>query len=287
MVAGVAPFAIFFGLSACIGLGLFAFNDGIARKLGSFSGAFRSRIELADVSLKPEEVMYSMLGAAAILWIALALFLRPPLLLGLAILPIAVAFAWFGANAWLGWKAKRRVSDFTQQLELVLRMMSGALRVGLGLRQAIVLVTEEVADPARREFMRVIGRTNIGIVIYDALDELAATVPSHELSMVVKAIRVQSQTGGDLAKVLETLANTIKERRKLFRKMKALTAQGNASAYIIGAMPILLGAFVVGTQPEMGHALIATLYGHIALGLAATLEGLAIFSLSKILKFDI
>ncbi len=287
MVAGVAPFAIFFGLSACIGLGLFAFNERIARKLGTFSSTFRSRIDLADVPLKPEEVMFTMVGGAAMLWLGITLLLHPPILIGLAILPVAVAVAWFAANVWLGWKAKRRVSDFTQQLEPVLRMMSGALRVGLGLRQAIVLVTEEIVDPARREFMRVIGRTNIGISIYDALDELAATVPSQELTMIVKAIRVQSQTGGDLAKVLETLANTIKERRRIHRKMRALTAQGRASAWIIGSMPVLLGGFVIGTQPEMGHALTSTLYGHIALGLAVTLESLAIFALSKILKFNI
>ncbi len=287
MVTGVAPFAIFFGLSACIGLGLFAFSEKLARKLGTFASAFRSRIDLADVPLKPEEVMFTMVGGAAMLWLGITLLVHPPILIGLGILPVTVAVSWFAANGWLGWKAKRRVSDFTQQLEPVLRMMSGALRVGLGLRQAIVLVTEETVDPARREFMRVIGRTNIGIAIYDALDELAATVPSQELTMIVKAIRVQSQTGGDLAKVLETLANTIKERRRIQRKMKALTAQGRASAYIIGALPVLLGGFVIGTQPEMGHALIATIYGQIAIGLAIALESLAIFALSKILKFNI
>ena len=285
MVAG--PFAICIGLSACIGLALFALSERIGKKLGTFSSAFRAKIELADVPLKSEEVLYSMIGAAAILWLALTLFFHPPILIGLGILPVAVALSWFGANGWLGWKAKRRVSGFTQQLELVLRMLSGAMRVGLGLRQAMVLVTEEVADPARREFMRVVGRTNIGIVIYDALDELAATVPSRELTMVVKSIRIQSQTGGDLAKVLETLANTIKERRRIQRKMSALTAQAKAGAYIIGALPVLIGGFVIVTQPDMSHALLWTLYGHIALGLAVTLEGIAIFVLSKILQFDI
>jgi tight adherence protein B len=166
-------------------------------------------------------------------------------------------------------------------------MLAGALRVGLGLRQAVILVTEEVPDPARREFMRVIGRTNIGIPIVDALDELAKSMPSNEMYMFSKVVRVQQTTGGDLAKVLEKLAATIRDRRRVFRKMNALTAQGRFGAFIIGGLPVLVGGFVVLTQPEMGGALENTTPGHIALIIVAILEGLAIYTLSRILRFDV
>ncbi|MGH7755683.1 MAG: type II secretion system F family protein, partial [Vulcanimicrobiaceae bacterium] len=157
---------------------------------------------------------------------------------------------------------------------------------GLGLRQSLILVTEEVADPARREFLRVIGRTNIGISILDALDELTKSMPSHEMSMMARSIRVQATTGGDLAHVLETVATTIKDRRRIVRKVSALTAQGRGGAFIIGALPVVVGGFVVFTQHDMAQALLHTKIGWIALGIAGGLEGLAIFSLMKILQFD-
>jgi tight adherence protein B len=165
-------------------------------------------------------------------------------------------------------------------------MLAGALRVGLGLRQAIILVTEEVPDPARREFMRVIGRTNIGLSVLDALDELAKSMPSNEMTMFSRALRVQSQTGGDLAKVLETLAATIRDRRRVFRKMSALTAQGRFGAIIIGALPLLVGGFVLATQADMAQALLHTKPGWIALGAVFVLEALAAFTLNRILQFD-
>jgi tight adherence protein B len=282
-----APFAIFFGITACMALGYFAFRDAITSKIARSGDSFRARIERADIALKPEEVVLSMFGGGAIIWVVACFLIRPPLAIGVLILPVGIAVAGLAANGWLDLKARQRVGGFTQQLELVLRMMAGALRVGLGLRQAMILVTEEVADPARREFLRVIGRTNIGVSILDALDELAATMPSAEMTMTSKAIRVQAQTGGDLAKVLENLANTIKDRRRVYRKMKALTAQGRASAYIVGGLPLLVGGFVIITQPLMGHALLFTSVGHIALGLVAVLETFAVFAITRILQFDV
>ncbi len=228
-----------------------------------------------------------VIGVTVVLWIAVVLVIHTSPLISLFMLPFSLAICTLGGSFYLSFRGYRRVSGFVQQLELVLRMLAGALRVGLGLRQAIILVTEEVPDPARREFMRVIGRTNIGISIIDALDELAKSMPSSEMNMFAKVVRVQQQTGGDLAKVLERLAATIRDRRRVFRKMGALTAQGRFGAFIIGALPVLVGSFVVFTQPEMGHALLHTTPGLISLGIAIGLELAAIFSLSRILRFDV
>lgn len=287
MGVAVAPFGIFFGIAACLALGLFAFRKHIVARIATATGVLQTRIVRADVRVKVEELALGALGCAAILWVAAAVFLHPPLLIAVLMLPAAIALAGVAAVQWLGWKAQRRIASFTQQLELVLRMLGGALRIGLGLRQAIILVTDEAPDPARREFMRVVGRTNIGISMLDALDELAGTMPSPEVSMMARAIRVQSQTGGDLAKVLESLANTIKDRRRVFRKMRALTAQGRGGAFVIGALPILVGGFVMVTQPAMGHAMVFTFVGHLALGTVALLECAAIVTLNRIMQFDV
>jgi tight adherence protein B len=282
-----APYAIFLGISAFIGLVAFSLGGNLTSWLEGLGKSFEEGIARADFKVKPQDYVLFMLGGGALIWILLALALHTTLTIGLLLLPLSLALSLIFGTYYLKFAGTRRVTAFTQQLELVLRQMSGALRVGLGLRQSIILVTEEVPDPARREFMRVIGRTNIGVSILDALDELAKTMPSQEVNMMAKSIRIQSTTGGDLAKVLESLANTIRDRRRLERKKSSLTAQGRGSAVIIGALPILVGGFVMLTQPAMADPLMHTKPGWIALGLVAVLEGLAAFSLAKILEFDV
>jgi tight adherence protein B len=170
---------------------------------------------------------------------------------------------------------------------MVLRMMSSGLRVGLGLRQALVLVTEDVADPARVEFARAVGETNIGMTLNDALEGLGRRMPSDELRMMIDAIRVQSQTGGNLAKILDHLASTIKSRREIRRKVSALTGEARAGAWVIGVLPIFVGGFVMLTQSIMRDAMIGTTIGHIGFGLFIVLEGLGVFTLRQLLQFEI
>ena len=286
-MVGAYPIAIgasVFGVIALLVFALGADLSGLFKRLGA---GFQDRIDRADMSIKAEEFALIVIGFAVTAWIGLVLLVHTSPLISILMLPFAFAVAILGGTLYLNYVGHRRIDGFVQQLELVLRMLAGALRVGLGLRQAVILVTEEVPDPARREFMRVIGRTNLGVAIVDALDELAKSMPSNEMQMFSRVVRVQQQTGGDLAKVLEKLAATIRDRRRVFRKMGALTAQGRFGAFIIGGLPILVGGFVVTTQPDMGNALIHTTPGLIALGIVAGLETCAIFALSRILRFDV
>jgi tight adherence protein B len=287
-MVGILPIMIGVSVLGVAGMLFFALGGEQAMKHWStFSNTFKHRLIRADMSMKPEEFALIPPGIGALAWVGLVLMYRPNALVASLMLPAVLAVAVFGGMTFLRVRGDRRINSFNQQLELVLRMLAGALRVGLGLRQAVILVIEEVPDPARREFMRVVGRTNIGISILDALDELSKNMPSHEMNMFARTVRVQSQTGGDLARVLETLAATIRDRRRVVRKMGALTAQGRFGAFIIGGMPLLVGGFVVGTQPDMAHALLHTQTGFIVLGIVAALEVAASLSLSKILQFDV
>jgi len=281
------PYAIGGSVVMVLGLLIFALGGDVSGLLKTFGKGFQYRLDRADMQVKAEEFSLIVIGAGIVLWVGVVLLFRTALFVSIALLPLLLAMAIISGSLYLRVRGDRRITSFVQQLELVLRMLSGALRVGLGLRQAIILVTEEVPDPARREFMRIIGRTNIGISIVDALDELSASMPSHEMTMFSRVVRVQSTTGGDLAKVLEKLASTIRDRRRVFRKMSALTAQGRFGACIIGGLPLLVGGFVVFTQGEMGHALLYTRVGWMALGIVFVLEFFAIVSLYRILQFDV
>ncbi len=286
-MVGVFPIAIGASIFGVVALLIFALGGDVRGTLSRLGVTYQKKIDRADLNIRPEDYVLALLAISVVLWLLLAFVLHAPVLISLLIYPVSLAFTLFAGSFYLTFRGNRRVDMFVQQLELVLRMLSGALRVGLGLRQAIILVTEEIPDPARRELMRVIGRTNIGVTIVDALEDLAKSMPCNEMEMFSRVVKVQQSTGGDLAKVLEKLGNTIRDRRRVFRKMNALTAQGRFGAAIIGALPCLVGGFVVFTQPSMGHALMHTTPGNIALGLFALLEGLAIFSLNKILQFDV
>ncbi len=96
--------------------------------------------------------------------------------------PLAVVLS----LTYLRFRGGMRLKKFGDQLEMVLRTIAGAVRVGVGLRQAFVIVIEELPNPAKKEFRRVVGRTNIGIPLVDALDETAKTIPGNEMKMFIE-----------------------------------------------------------------------------------------------------
>jgi tight adherence protein B len=286
-MVGVVPILIGGSVMAAIALIVYSTAADFGKYFARASAGIGAEIVKADLDLSPEDFVLRLVVASAFVWLVMTVLLRPTLLIALVSFPLAEAMGGLAAVGFLRYRGNARLKKFGDQLEMVLRTISGALRVGVGLRQALVLVADELPDPARREFRRVIGRTNVGIPLVDAIEEMAKTSPGNDLMLFVRCVRVQQQTGGDLASVLETLAATIRDRRRVRRKMSALTAQGRFGAMIIGALPLLVGGFVVATQSDMRDALFYTQVGWACLGGVAVLEGLAIFSLSKILRLDV
>ncbi len=286
-MVNVLPFAIVLGVVGAMGIVVASFWQRITAPLRPHIEQYRLALEQADVKVRGEEIMLGILGAGIALWVMLLTLLHLNILWGAAAFPISLTIAAYGTDALIAHKRRKRFAKFADQLELVLRLMASGLRAGLGLRQALVLVMDELDDPARTEFMRVLGQANIGQSVYDALDSLAKRMPSDECSMMVRAIRVQSQTGGNLAKVLEHLAHTIKERRRVYRKMRALTAEGRMTAWVIALLPVVVGVLIVGLNPTMRHALIFTNLGHLVLVFVALLEGAGIMMLRKMMKFEV
>ena len=279
------------GVVLVVGLLAFTFSGTLSGKLAAAGRVQLTSVEqlvrTSNVEINVTKLVAVSAGASATIALLAIVLLRPSVLVGCVIVAAAAAAGFFGLRRFVAMKAAGRRKRFLPQLEMALRMMSSSLRVGLGLRQAIVVVTEELEDPARHEFVRVIGRTNIGISILDAIDEVAERMPSSEMMMSARAIRIQSKTGGDLAKVLDGVAETIRARRGLVAKMKSLTAEGRASGMIILALPLVIGGFIMLTQPAMAHSLFTTKIGLSALGLVAALECAAGVSLNKIMSFDV
>jgi tight adherence protein B len=196
-------------------------------------------------------------------------------------------FAVYGVKLYLQICVQRRIRLFGSQLEVVFRSLSSALRIGLGLRQALLLVAEQSKDPARRELTRVLGAANLGESIFDALDEMSRRLPMRETQMFARVIRIQANSGGDLAQILDSLAETIRDRRRLQRRVGALTAQSQASAWVLGLLPVFLLAFVYFTQPDIRFDMLNTSIGRGSLALGLGLDAAAILVLVRLTRFEV
>ena len=247
---------------------------------------FREDVELAGVAIDPERLGFAMMGIAAIPWIAFTIAMRPaPSIVVLALIASVCGTAYL-THLYLRHRRNSRISAFRGQLEGSLRTLAGGVRVGLGIRQALVLTAEQARDPAKSEFMRIVGLSNVGVNTLDAFDQMAARMMLTETDVLARVLRVQSETGGDLATVLEGVAATIRDRRRLLRRVSAITAQGRATAWLLGLMPIGVGTFILGTQPDLREAMLSTNLGHVFLASALALDALAIACLFKITRID-
>ncbi len=244
-------------------------------------------LELADIGRPVDVVAAAIFAAGALLWLLTVLMMRLSLVPELLALPVFEAAAFWGTSFWVKRRVAKRRSRFMDQLEMALRLMSGGVRIGLSLPQAMAHIIEEMTEPARLEFRRVVTQTRVGVSMPDALDSLAERMAGNETLMLARVIRVQRQTGGSLSLILDHLAETIKERRQIQRKITALTAEGRIGALVLEALPVGVGFFVLVMEPPMGKALMNTLIGHVVLAVAAALEFMAIFTLNKMLKVNV
>lgn len=280
----VLPLGICFGVAVLVAILAATFVGKWNARGVAFAGNFTAALELAGVRFKPEEVVLIAAGGGIGLWVLTVVLLRPALVAGIVLLPVTVALVCGGFYAYVILSRNRRRELFLTQLETAMRMLAGGLRIGLSLRMAMSSLTEELTDPVRHEFARVIGQTNIGISPYDALDALAERMPSNETLMFAKVVRIQAQTGGNLSLILEHLAGTIKDRRRIARKISALTAEGRAGALVLEALPLAVGGFILATQRDMAGPLLTTGLGHGVLVMIAVLELMAILTLNRMLK---
>jgi tight adherence protein B len=203
----------------------------------------RERIELAldraGLNLRASEWQLIQAGSAGAAAVLLAVLL--PWWCGL---PAGVLVGWFGAAAYLRWRAGRRTRTFAEQLPDALQLVVGSLRAGFSLPQSIDALVREGSEPVAGELGRALAETRLGGGLEDALDRVGRRNASQDITWLVMAIRIQREVGGNLSEVLETAVGTMRERARLGRHVRALSAEGRLSALILLAMPIVLGGWM-------------------------------------------
>ena len=172
--------------------------------------------------------------------------------------------------------ANRRAKKFEAVLPDVMMLVATSLSSGFSLLQALDSVARDAAEPAAKEFSRALAESRIGSDISDALEHVAIRMDSENMRWAVMAIRIQREVGGNLADTLRTTAATLREREMLKRHVRALSAEGRLSAYILIALPIGVLAFSTWSNYEYVSLLWTTTVGLVmcAMGVLAMLFGI-------------
>lgn len=188
---------------------------------------------------------------------------------------------------YLKWRHRRRLNAFNGQLAETLGLMAGGLQAGLSLPQAVDTVVREGIEPIAGELRRALVEQRLGIDIADGLDGVGQRMKSEDFGWVVMAIRIQREVGGNLAEILHTVAGTLREREYLRRQVKALSAEGRLSGYILTALPPGLGVYMYFANRDYISQLWTNAIGWIMMGVAAFLLALGSWSMSKLAKVEV
>jgi tight adherence protein B len=146
--------------------------------------------------------------------------------------------------------AKRRMQAFDGQLSDTLNLWVNALRSGYSVLQSMEAIATELPAPVSVEFERVVQEVRLGLSVEQALANMYRRVPSEDLDLIITAVNIQREVGGNLAEVLDTISFTIRERVRIKGEIRTLTAQGRVSGWIISLLPIALGFILYLINPE-------------------------------------
>ena len=237
-------------------------------------------LERADLPLRTVELVYISAGSAVALAF-LATLLGLPAFAALILLAVGAALP----VGFVAHKARKRLAAIDAQLPDLLITLAASLKAGHSFRQAIQAVVDEGQPPASKEFGRVLTETSLGRPMDDALAEMAERVGSKNLSFVVTAVTIQRQVGGSLAGIFDMVADAVRQRQQFARKIRALTAQGRLSAYVLVALPVGLATILTLMNPEYMAPLYHTSAGHILIVGGVVMMTIGSLVLKKIVSF--
>ncbi|MFW6159026.1 MAG: type II secretion system F family protein, partial [Planctomycetota bacterium] len=189
----------------------------------------------------------------------------------------------------LGVKVLKRRRDHKFRVQLVDALMNicNALRAGFSLHQAFDLVQREMGNPVSQEFRLVNQELRFGVSMEDALQHLYDRMPSEDLDLVVTAITISRNVGGNLTEIFQNIADTIRGRHRLHGKIRALTAQGKLQAALICAIPVFFAVAMNLLAPGLLDVVYHTIYGWIMIATIVVLQILGIAVILKIVRIEV
>jgi tight adherence protein B len=259
----------------------------------SFFAPTKERISKADVKLRVTEY-FVLIGISAVGVGAAAYFLidRTPLIALFGVL-IGMQIPKFYIN----FSANKRMRAFDNQLSDTLNLWVNALRSGYSVLQGMEAIATELPPPVSREFERVVQEVRLGLGLEEALANMYRRVPSEDLDLIITAVNIQREVGGNLAEILDTISYTIRERVRIKGEIRSLTAQGRISGWVVGLLPLALaGLLYVINKPYMSQlwakdkpwVLPGVLpCGWVVVGTGLFMMGMGVLAITKIVDIEV
>lgn len=207
--------------------------------------AMRKTLHQANVDWEIGPVL--MASAGVWLLVAIAIYMRSHVFL------ISLVFGGLLATGpwlWVLQKRNKRFMEFEEKLPEALDLIVSAIRAGHGFTSAMGLASREGTEPIAGEFRQCFDEQNFGLDLRSAMNNLANRVPIPDVQLIVSAVLIQKESGGNLAEVLDKVAHIIRERFRLKRQIRVHTAQGRLTGWILAVMPIILGVVLYLLNPE-------------------------------------
>jgi tight adherence protein B len=263
-----------------------ALSQGIGKVklLDGYKKRLQTDLTRAHLLLKAEEFM--ALGLILFLLFTLVIIM----IKGIGMWSLALVFGicgWFLPALVIKSKIKKRIKILNEQLGDAISMMSNSLKAGYSFFQAIDMLVNEMTGPIAEEFATLQKEINLGLTTEKALDNMASRVKSDDLELVITAVMIQRQVGGNLAEVLDNITSTIRDRVKIIGEIKTVTAQGRMSGWVISLLPAIMCILIYLISPDKMNLLFTRTLGQIMLGIGVVLEFIGIMMIKKVVKIEI
>jgi tight adherence protein B len=278
------------GMSLIIGAAVFlaafmllhAAKAGVAAYQRRFTTHARSRLEEAFVFINPNKLFLFSIGgtvfAPLLAWLLTG---------NLALAILAGAFAMALPRISFVVINQRRRLKIIKQLPDVLLMLASSLRAGTSLQIALDLAIRETPVPLSQELGVVVQEQRLGLALEDALESMAARLKLEEIELVVTAMTIARDVGGNLAETLDRLAHTLRAKATMEGKIRSLTSQGKLQGLIVGSLPLFLMFVLSHMQHDAMMPLFNTLVGWAVLGVIGILEFIGFMFIKKIVSIDV
>ncbi len=203
------------------------------------------------------------------------------------LIPVGIVGGFFLPRIYLGMRRSQRLKAFNDQLSDALNLIVNSLRAGYSTGQALEVISNEMPPPISEEFGRVVLELQLGVPFDAAMANLLRRMPSEDMELIVTAMSVQREVGGNLAEVLDAISFTIRERVRIKGEIRTLTAQGRYTGYLITALPFVLATIIYLINPGFMGVLFTDPCGWLMIGISLVLIVIGYIIVSKIVNIEV
>jgi tight adherence protein B len=252
----------------------------------AFLDTYREKVQIklikAHILLKAEEYIIIRIIITAV-FVTLPNLTGKPLIYSI----ILGGTGWLLPSTYINIRISSRIKQFSNSLGDAVMLISNSMKAGYSFFQSLDIVAKEMVGPLAEEFEFLQKEINLGYTTEEALDNLLKRVKSDDLELVITAVLIQRQVGGNLAEVLDSISSTIRDRIRIKGEIRTITAQGRISGIMIAILPPGLGIVLFIINPEHMRLLFTDRIGLIMIGISIVMELMGIYTIKKIVQIEV